>query len=82
MIECLTTIFNKVDKERQTPLQRRETATKSLHKGGGSKEKIQEIQIGIFITNIVPKACEIVKNKPEQSSTKQHVQYAECRKEN
>ena len=47
--------------ERQIPLQWRETAIKSLYKGGGSKEKIQESQREKFITNIVSKAFEIVK---------------------
>ena len=61
MIESLTTIFNRVEEEGQIPLQWRETSIKSLYKGGGSKEKIQESQRGIFITNIVSKAYEIVK---------------------
>ena len=61
MIESLTTIFNRVEEEGQIPLQWRETSIKSLYKGGGSKEKIQENQRGIFITNIVSKAYEIVK---------------------
>ena len=46
MIECLTIIFHKVEEERQIPLQWRETSIKSLHKGGGSKEKIQVSQSG------------------------------------
>ena len=41
------------EEEGQIPLQLRET----------SKEKIQKIQRSIFITNIVPKAFEIVKKK-------------------
>ena len=61
MIENLTAIFNRVEEEGQIPLQWRETKIKSLYKGGGSKEKIQESQRGIFITNIVSKAYEIVK---------------------
>ena len=61
MIESLTAIFNRVEEEGQIPLQWRETSIKSLYKGGGSKEKIQESQRGIFITNIVSKAYEIVK---------------------
>ena len=61
MIESRTTIFNKVEEERQIPLQWRQTSIKSLYKGGGSKEKIQESQRGIFMTNIVSKACEIVR---------------------
>ena len=61
MIERLTTIFNRVEEEGQIPLQWRETSIKSLYKGDGSKEKIQENQRGIFITNIVSKAYEIVK---------------------
>ena len=60
MIESLTTIFNRAE-EGQIPLQWRETSIKSLYKGGGSKEKIQESQRGIFMTNIVTKAYEIVK---------------------
>ena len=56
MIESLTTIFNRVEEEGQIPLQWRETSIKSLYKGGGSKEKIQESQRGIFIINIVSKA--------------------------
>ena len=61
MIESLTTIFNRVEEEGQIALQWRETSIKSLYKGGGSKEKIQESQRGIFMTNIVTKAYEIVK---------------------
>ena len=38
MIESLTTIFNRVEEERQIPLQWRETAINSLYKGGESKE--------------------------------------------
>ena len=48
------------------------------------KRKNQESQRGIFITNIVPKAYEIVyihKEDPERGNTKQHVQYVDCRKE-
>ena len=56
MIESLTTIFNRVEEERQIPLQWRETSMKSLYKEGGSKEKTLESQRGIFITNIVSKA--------------------------
>ena len=54
-------IRTRVKEEGQIPLQWRETSIKSLYKGGGSKEKIQESQRGIFITNIVSKAYEIVK---------------------
>ena len=61
MIESLITIFNRFEEEGQILLQWRETSIKSLYKGGGSKEKIQENQRGIFITNIVSKAYEIVK---------------------
>ena len=61
MIESLTKIFNRVEEERQIPLQWRETSIMSLYKEGGSKEKIQESQRGIFITNIVSEAYEIVK---------------------
>ena len=71
MIESLTTIFNRVEEEGQIALQWRETSIKSLYKGGGSKEKTQESQRGIFITNIVSKAYEIVKkvqNEAIQSS--------------
>ena len=39
MIESLTAIFNRVEEEGQIPLQWRETTTKSLYKGSGSKEK-------------------------------------------
>ena len=60
MIESPTTISNRVEEEGQILLQWRETSIKSLYKGGGSKEKIQESQRGIFITNIVSKAYEIV----------------------
>ena len=60
-IGSLTTIFNRVEEEKQIPLQWRETSTKSLYKGGGSKEKIQESQRGILIKNIMSKAYEIVK---------------------
>ena len=56
MIESPTAISNRVEEEGQTLLQWRETSIKSLYKGGGSKEKIQESQRGIFITNIVSKA--------------------------
>ena len=38
-----------------------ETSIKPLYRGGGSKEKIQKSTRGIFITNTVPKAFEIVK---------------------
>ena len=51
---------NSVEEERQIPLQWRETSIKSLYKGGRSKEEIQESQRGIFITNLVSKAYEIV----------------------
>ena len=61
MIESLTTILNRVEEEGLIPLQWRETSIKSLYKGGGSKEKFQESQRGISITNIVSKAYEIVK---------------------
>ena len=54
-------MYNRVEEERQIPLQWRETAIKSLYKGGGLKENMQESQRGIFITNIVSKAHEIVK---------------------
>ena len=56
MIESLTTIFNRVLEEGQIPLQWRETSIKSLYKGGGSKEKFQESQRGVFIINILSKA--------------------------
>ena len=49
MIESPTAIFNSVEEERQIPLQWRETAVKSLYKGGGSKEKNQESQRSTFI---------------------------------
>ena len=39
MIESLTAIFNRVEEEGQILLQSRETTTKSLYKGGRSKEK-------------------------------------------
>ena len=42
MVESLTTIFSRVEQERQIPLQWRETTIKSLYKGGGLKEKILE----------------------------------------
>ena len=73
MIESLTTIFNRAE-EGQIPLQWRETSIKSLYKGGGSKEKIQESQRGIFITNIVSKAYE---TGTERGNTKQDIQYAD-----
>ena len=60
IIRSLTTIFNRVEDERQIPLQWTETSIKSQCKRGGSKEKIQENQRGIFITNIVSEAYEIV----------------------
>ena len=64
MIESLTKVFNRVEEEEQILLQWRETSIKTLYKtsiktlykGGGSKEKIQKSQRGIFITNIVSKA--------------------------
>ena len=71
MIESLTTVFNRVEEEGQIPLQWRDTSIKSQYKGGGSKEKIQKNQRGIFITNIVSKADEIIKkiqNEAMQSS--------------
>ena len=71
MIESLTTVFNRVEEEGQIPLQWRDTSIKSQYKGGGSKEKIQENQRGIFITNIVSKADESIKkiqNEAMQSS--------------
>ena len=42
MVESLTTIFSRVEQERQISLQWRETTIKSLYKGGGLKEKILE----------------------------------------
>ena len=71
MIESLTTVFNRVEEEGQILLQWRDTSIKSQYKGGGSKEKIQENQRGIFMTNIVSKADEIIKkiqNEAMQSS--------------
>ena len=71
MIESLTTVFSRVEEERQIPLQWREASIKSLYKADGSKEKIQESQRGIFITNVVSKAHEIVnktQNKAVQSN--------------
>ena len=71
MIESLTTVFNRVEEEGQILLQWRDTSIKSQYKGGGSKEKIQENQRGIFITNIVSKADESIKkiqNEAMQSS--------------
>ena len=56
VIESLTKVFNRVEEEEQILLQWRETSIKTLYKGGGSKEKIQKSQRGIFITNIVSKA--------------------------
>ena len=47
MIESLTTIFNRVEEETQISLQWRETAIKSLYKGGESKEKIHESMRGM-----------------------------------
>ena len=67
-------IRTRVKEEGQIPLQWRETSIKSLYKGGGSKEKIQESQRGIFITNIVSKAYE---TGTERGNTKQDVQYAD-----
>ena len=37
MMESLTTIFNRVEEEKQMSLQWRKTVIKSLHKGAGSK---------------------------------------------
>ena len=49
MIESPTTIFNRVEEERQIPLQWRGSAIRSLCKGDGSKKKNQENQRGTFI---------------------------------
>lgn len=61
MIESVTIIFNRLVDQTQIPLQWRQAAIKSIYKEGGSKEKCQEMQRGIFITNVVSKAYEIVK---------------------
>ena len=42
MTESLTTIFNRVEKERQIPLKLRKTLIKSLYKGGGQKKKFRK----------------------------------------
>ena len=52
----------------------------TIFKGGGSREKIQKNQRGIFITNIVPKAYEIVK-KIQNEAVQNNMQTAGKKKE-
>ena len=80
MIESLTAIFNRVEEEGQILLQSRETTTKSLYKGGRSKEKIQESQ-RYFHNKYSVQSIWNCKEDLEWGNTKQHVQYADCRKE-
>ena len=80
LIGSLTTIFNRVEEERQIPLPWREKSIKSLYKGGGSKKKIQESHRSIFITNIVSKAYEIVKKIQNEAvqSNMSNMETADC----
>ena len=43
MARCLATLFNRVDDEKQLPIQWKETKIKSVYKGT-NKERIQESQ--------------------------------------
>ena len=52
MVQCLPNLFNRVEEENKIPIHRRETKLKSIYKGG-NKERIQESQRGIFLTNTV-----------------------------
>ena len=68
MARCLATLFNRVDDEKQLPIQWKETKIKSVYKGT-NKERIQESQREIFLMNVVCKVYERVKklqNEKEQ----------------
>ena len=52
MVQCLANIFNRVKGENKIPIHGRKTKLKSICQGG-NKERIQESQRGIFLTNTV-----------------------------
>ena len=52
MVQCLANIFNRVKEENKIPIHGRKTKLKSIYQGG-NKERIQESQRGIFLTNTV-----------------------------
>ena len=47
MVQSLTTLLNRVEKENEIPIHQRETKIKPAYKGG-NKEKIKESQKGYF----------------------------------
>ena len=52
MVQCLANIFKRVKEENKIPIHGRKTKLKSIYQGG-NKERIQESQRGIFLTNTV-----------------------------
>ena len=47
MVQSLTTLFNRVEKENEIPIHQRETKIKLAYRGG-NKERIKESQDGYF----------------------------------
>ena len=77
MIESLITIFNRFEEEGQIPLQWRETSIKSLQRRWIKIKNLGKPE-GIFITNIVSKAYEIVK-KIQNETVQSNMSNIYCR---
>lgn len=65
MVKSPVSIFNRVEEERETLKQRKDTTIKSIYKRW-QKEKLNETQKGIFIINVISKAYQRVKKIQNQ----------------
>ena len=55
IVKSLSILFNRIEREQRTLIQWRQTAIKSIYKGG-NKANTSERQRGIFLVNIISKA--------------------------
>ena len=60
IVKSLSILFHRIEREQRTFIQWRQTAIKSIYKGG-NKANRSERQRGIFFVNIISKVCELVK---------------------
>ena len=65
IVKSLTAMFQKIDTEKQIPVQWEEVIIQSIHKKKGST--LEETERGIFLTNIVSKIYENVKKLQNES---------------
>ena len=66
IMQSLAILFNRVEEDRKIPIQWMETKIKLVYKEE-NKERVQEIQRGIFPINVVCKVYEIVKKLPNEN---------------